>query len=84
LLFFLCIFKENYLVDSLKNKMNIKLSEKDYKKLVIEIAVKISPAFIDKTDSISAGEKTAQYAMDIANSIKASLEKPDEPNAKRI
>jgi hypothetical protein len=64
--------------------MNIKLSEKDYKKLVIEIAVKISPAFIDKTDSISAGEKISLYASDIANSIKARLEKPDEPNAERI
>ncbi|SDS42817.1 hypothetical protein SAMN05216503_3030 [Polaribacter sp. KT25b] len=58
--------------------MNIKLSEKDYKKLVIEIALKISPALIEKTDDIStASEQISLYAKDIANSIQSVLEKPD-------
>jgi hypothetical protein len=55
--------------------MSIKLSEKEYKKLVIEIAVNISPIMLDKkSDSISAAERIALFAKDIANAVNLVLE----------
>jgi hypothetical protein len=55
--------------------MNTKLSEKEYKKLVIEIAVNISPVIIEKEqNNISAAEKIASLSKDIAISINKVLE----------
>ena len=55
--------------------MSIKLSEKEYKKLVIKIAVNISPVMLDKkSDSISAAEHIALFAKDIANAVNLVLE----------
>lgn len=55
--------------------MNIQLSEKEYKKLVIEIAVNISPLILDKKlDSIYAAERIALFAIDIANAVNLVLE----------
>jgi hypothetical protein len=55
--------------------MNSKLSEKEYKKLVIEIAVNISPVMLDKKpDGISVAERIARFAKDIANAVNLVLE----------
>ncbi|TXD52211.1 MULTISPECIES: hypothetical protein [unclassified Polaribacter] len=55
--------------------MSSKLSEKEYKKLVIEIAVHISPVIIDKKlDSITAADQIAVFAKDIANAVNLVLE----------
>lgn len=55
--------------------MSIKLSEKEYKKLVIEIAVNISTVILDKKpDCISVAERIARLAKDIAKAVNLVLE----------
>ncbi|MEO2061897.1 MAG: hypothetical protein ABGW97_02855 [Christiangramia sp.] len=50
--------------------MELNLSEKEYKELIIEISKRISPELVKvKPDSISAGENIAIYARDIADAV---------------
>lgn len=54
--------------------MQTKLTPEEYKKLVIEITVKISPLLIEKKpDSVSAAENIALYARDIADAVESIL-----------
>lgn len=52
------------------------LTTEEYKKLIIDVAIQISPVLVKiKPDSITAGEHIALYARDIAESIDANLKK---------
>jgi phenylpyruvate tautomerase PptA (4-oxalocrotonate tautomerase family) len=56
--------------------MNFKLSDKEYKKLIIEIAKQISPVVIQRQqDNITAAEQVASLAKDITDAVSAVLEK---------
>lgn len=56
--------------------MSTKLTPEEYKKLVIDITVKISPLLIEKKpDSVSAAENIALYATDIADAVESILKK---------
>lgn len=48
-----------------------KLTEKEYKNLVIQVAIQISPILIDKKGATSdvTGESVALYARDIADAV---------------
>lgn len=48
----------------------MKMTQEEYKDLVMRIAVEISPLIIEKkTDSISAAEHIAIYAEEIAEAV---------------
>lgn len=50
--------------------MENKLTKDEYKKIVIEVAIKISPLLIKKKpDSLSAAENISLYARDIADAV---------------
>ena len=52
----------------------LKLNEKEYKELIIQVAIKISPILVKKKpDSVSAGENIAIYARDIADAVDSVL-----------
>lgn len=54
----------------------VKLNEKEYKDLIIQVAIKISPILVQKKpDSISAGENIAIYARDIADAVDCVLKR---------
>lgn len=54
--------------------MKKELTKEEYKKLVMEIAVSISPFLIKrKPDSISAAEHISIYARDIADAVEHIL-----------
>lgn len=58
--------------------MSAKLSEKEYKKLVIEIAKNISPVLVqNENEVVSNANKIANYAKEIANSVNNVLERKD-------
>lgn len=57
--------------------MNNKLTEEEYKKLVIDIAIKISPEIVKiKANSDLASEAIALYAKDIADAVKSIINDP--------
>ena len=64
--------------------MTIKLSEKDYNKLIIEIALKTSPNLIGKIATILFANGIAFYTRDTDDPVKTILKKQDETNAQRI
>ncbi|MGN7705301.1 hypothetical protein [Chryseobacterium sp. 22543] len=50
------------------------LTDEEFKKLVIEIAIKISPILVKKKpDSWSAAENIAIYSRDIAEAVRSIL-----------
>lgn len=50
--------------------MNNKLTKEEYKKLVIDLAIKISPIIIEKKETSDIASITiAQYAKDIADAV---------------
>jgi len=52
----------------------LKLNEKEYKDLIIQIAIKISPILVTKKpNSVSAGENIAIYARDITDAVDSVL-----------
>ncbi|MBR9847602.1 MAG: hypothetical protein GYB35_16540 [Algicola sp.] len=52
----------------------LKLNEEEYKELIIQVAIKISPILVKKKpDSVSAGQNIAIYARDIADSVDSVL-----------
>lgn len=54
--------------------MNTKLSEKEFKKLVIEVAKNISPVLVEKdNDIIANANNIASYALQIATSVNTVL-----------
>ncbi len=56
--------------------MNKELTKEEYKKLVTDIAVKISPIVIKKgKDSVNDALVIAQYAIDIADAVSDKLTK---------
>ncbi|UAM97378.1 hypothetical protein K8354_13770 [Polaribacter litorisediminis] len=56
--------------------MNFKLSDKEYKKLIIEIAIQISPIVIQRPqNNIAAAEQVASLAKDITDAVNTVLEK---------
>ncbi|MGK0411924.1 MAG: hypothetical protein ACJA1B_000112 [Polaribacter sp.] len=56
--------------------MNFKLSDKEYKKLITEIATQISPVVIQRQqDNITAAEQVASLAKDITDAVNTVLEK---------
>jgi|AntRauMFilla1563_2_1112583.scaffolds.fasta_scaffold21512_3 hypothetical protein len=55
--------------------MNYKLSDKEYKKLIIEIAVQISPVMIEqKQENIATAKHIALFAKDITDAVNTVLE----------
>ncbi|MET3538722.1 hypothetical protein [Chryseobacterium limigenitum] len=53
------------------------LTDEEFKKLVIEIAIKISPILVEKKpDSWSAAENIAIYSKDIAEAVRSILIDP--------
>lgn len=58
--------------------MTTKLSEKEFKKFVIEVAKNISPVFVqNENDVISCADNIANYAKQIANSVNNVLAEKD-------
>jgi hypothetical protein len=58
--------------------MTTKLSEKEFKKLVIDVAKNISPVLVQKgNDPIMDAENIAIYSKQIANSVNAILAKEE-------
>lgn len=56
--------------------MNFKLSDKEYKKLIIEIATQISPVVIQRQqDQSTAAEQVASLSKDITDAVNTVLEK---------
>jgi hypothetical protein len=54
--------------------MKIYLTKDEYKKLVIDVAIAVSPLLIErKPDSVVAGEHIALYARDIADAVEHIL-----------
>lgn len=51
--------------------MKSKLSESEYKKLIMKVAIKISPTLIhkDKMNSSHTGESISSYARNIADAV---------------
>lgn len=51
--------------------MDYFLTKEEYKKLVIDVAIKISPVLIEssKSGSVLTGENISLYARDIADSV---------------
>lgn len=73
--FLFVLLKLNIFYFSAEN-MSTKLTDKEYKKLVIKIAVTISPILIQRHGDIQkAGEQVSLYAKEIANAMKTALEK---------
>jgi hypothetical protein len=55
--------------------MNIILTPEERKKLVTDVAIQISPNFIDsKSDSLQTALNISIYAYDIANAVSHILE----------
>lgn len=56
----------------------MKLTDEEYKKIVIEVAIKISPILVKaKPDSFVAAENIAIYARDIADAVESILKQYD-------
>ncbi|UOB18419.1 hypothetical protein [Abyssalbus ytuae] len=56
----------------------IKLTDEEYKNLIIDLAKKIAPVVIKKKESSHlASEEVALYALHIAEEIKIAVENPD-------
>lgn len=56
--------------------MKVKLTDDEYKKLVLDIAVSISPQLI-KNNIIDDSDLISKYAMFIAEAVKHVLEHPE-------
>ena len=61
--------------------MSTKLTAEEYKKLVMDVAIKISPEIVKiKENSELASEAIALYARDIAGAVKSILNDPSGKN----
>lgn len=61
--------------------MILKLSEKEFKKLVIDVAKNISPVLVqNENDVVSNADSIAAYAKQIATSVNKVLASQDTKN----